>query len=43
MITNYLFRLLFDYRGSISRREYWAGIVAAFMCFSIYMQDFFGP
>lgn len=39
MITNYLFRLLFDYRGSISRREYWAGIIVAFMCFGMSQQD----
>lgn len=35
MISNYLFRLLFDYRGTITRREYWAGLVVVLMCISI--------
>lgn len=34
MINNYLFRLLFDYRGKISHREYVAGFVLILMCIS---------
>lgn len=38
MINNYLFRLLFDYRGTISRREYWAGLI--FVLFSVFLSAF---
>lgn len=34
MIHNYLFRLLFDYRGKISRREFLAGLVVVLLLIS---------
>lgn len=42
MINNYLFRLLFDYRGEISHREYMAGFVVALMCIATALSNSYG-
>ena len=39
MTNNYLFRLLFDYRGIITLREYRAGLVVMVMCALFAMQE----
>jgi uncharacterized membrane protein YhaH (DUF805 family) len=31
-MNNHLFRLLFDYRGTVIRHEYLAALVAMFIC-----------
>lgn len=38
MLNNNIFKLFFDYRGTLSRQEYWAGLIALFslLCFNLF-------